>query len=288
MLNWKIYVLFSGLLIGLHSCVLDEAKPSAHQKVVVYTDMYCPEDSLIIREFEEAKHISVQVVFQSTEEIAKTIRKNKFNTGIDVLLLSSDSLREKLYNQSLFSQLRDKSYFRNMDRQFNNNHGFWVPVCHDPLILVAKKDSSANCTSINWDKFKNDSISIHPKITLESNRSSYLKKLQKTKKFAALTNDKVPVNPKYSISTLSKVTELSEKDIRYDKSNCFNYLVENQRFMTNFTSVSLYRYSRNKVPAQLFVAFYCRYQYQIASNRNQLSTFKTIQPNFLIRALEIH
>jgi len=288
MLNWKIYVLFSGLLIGLHSCVLDEAKPNTHQKVVVYTDTYCPADSLIIQEFEESKHISVQVVYQSSTEIAKTIRKNKFNTGIDVLLLSSDSLRETIYNQSLFSQLKDKSYFRNMDRQFNNNHGFWVPVCHDPLILVTKKDSNSTCAAINWDKFKNDSISIHPKITIESNRNSYLMKLQKTKKFANLVRDKVPVNSKTSISTLSQVTKLSEKDIRYDKSNCFDYLVENQRFMTNFTSVSLYRYSRNKVASQQFVAFYCRFQYQIASNRNQLSTFKTIQPNFLIRALEIH
>ena len=287
-MNWKIYVLFSGLVIGLHSCVLDEAKPSAHQKVVVYTDTYCPADSLIIKEFEESKHISVQVVYQTSDEIAKTIRKNKFNTGIDVLLLSSDSLRETIYNQSLFSQLRDRSFFRNIDRQFNNNHGFWVPVCHDPLILVSKKDSSANCTTINWDKFKNDSIGIHPKITIESNWNSYLSKLKKTKKFVNLASENVPVNSKYSISTLSQITKLSEKDVRYDKSNCFNYLVENQRFMTNFTSVSLYRYSRNKVASLQFVAFYCRFQYQIASNRNQLSTFKTIQPNFLIRALEIH
>lgn len=287
-MNWKIYVLFCGLFIGLHSCVLDEAKPSAHQKVVVYTDTYCPADSLIIREFEESKHISVQVVYQTSDEIAKTIRKNKFNTGIDVLLLSSDSLRETIYNQSLFSQLRDRSFFRNIDRQFNNNHGFWVPVCHNPLILVSKKDSSANCVTINWDKFKNDSMGIHPKITIESNRNSYLSKLKKTNKFVNLASENVPVNSKYSISTLSQITKLSEKDVRYDQSNCFNYLVENQRFMTNFTSVSLYRYSRNKVASRQFVAFYCRFQYQIASNRNQLSTFKTIQPNFLIRALEIH
>ena len=254
-MNWKIYVLFSGLLIGLNSCVLDEAKPSAHQKVVVYTDMYSPADSLIIREFEESRHISVQVVYQTTTEIAKTIQKNKFNTGIDVLLLSSDSLRESLYNQSLFSQLRDRSFFRNMDRQFNNNHGFWVPVCHDPLILVSKKDSSANCTAFNWDKFQHDSVSIHPEIAIESNRNAYLLKLKKTKKFAFLAEDKAPVRSKYSISTLSQVAERSEKDIRYDKSNCFHYLVEKQRFMTNFMSVSLYRYGRNKVASQQFVAF---------------------------------
>lgn len=285
-MNWKIYVLFSGLFVGLHSCVLDEAKPSVHQKVVVYTDFYCPADSLIIKEFEESKKISVQVVYQTTAEIAKTIQKNKFNTGIDVLLLSSDSLRENLYNQSLFSQLRDRNFFRNMDRQFNNNHGFWVPVCHDPLILVTEKDSISNCAALNWSRLKKDSI--HPEISIESNTNSYLMKLSKTDKFASLTSSKAPVNPKYSISTLSRVAELSNKDIHYDKSKCFHYLVENQRFMTNFTSVSLYKYSRNKVASQQFVAFYCRFQHQIASNRNQLSTFKTIQPNFLIRALEIH
>lgn len=285
MLNWKIYVLFSGLFMGLHSCVLDEAKPSAHEKIIVYTDTYCPADSMIIQEFEDSKKISVHVVYQTSAEIAKTIQKNKFNTGIDVLLISSDSLRESLYNQSLFSQLRDRSFFRNMDRQFNNNHGFWVPVCHDPLIFITAKDSAANCSSLNWTKFGKDSI--RPEITLEANQASYLAKLAKTK-FASLVANKNPLNPKYVISTLSQVAERSNRDIQYDKSRCFHYLVENQRFMTNFTSVSLYKYSRNKVASQQFVAFYCRFQHQIASNRNQLSTFKTIQPNFIIRALEIH
>ncbi len=285
MLNWKIYVLFSGLFMGIHSCVLDEAKPSTHEKVIVYTDIYCPADSMIIREFENSKKISVHVVYKPSAEIARIIQKNKFNTGIDVLLLSSDSLRENLYNQSLFSQLRDRSFFRNMDRQFNNNHGFWVPVCHDPLLLITEKDSVSNCTSLSWSKFGKDSI--HPGITIESNRTSYLMKLAKSK-FASLTENKGPLNPKYTISTLSQVAEHSNKDIHYDKSRCFHYLVEKQRFITNFTSVSLYKYSRNKVASQQFVAFYCRFQHQIASNRNQLSTFKTIQPNFIIRALEIH
>ena len=285
-MNWKIYVLFSGLFMGFHSCVLDEAKPSVHEKVIVYTDVYCPEDSLIIQEFEQSKKISVQVVYQPAAEIAKAIQQNKFNTGIDVLLISSDSLRESLYNQSLFSQLRDRSFFRNMDRQFNNNHGFWVPVCHDPLILITEKDSLSNCAPVNWGTFKKDSI--HPHIAIKSNLNSYILKLGKTNKFASLIHSNAPVHTNYTISTLSQVAEQSDKDIHYDQSRCFYYLVENQRFMTNFTSVSLYKYSRNKVASQQFAAFYCRFQHQIASNRNQLSTFKTIQPNFLIRALEIH
>lgn len=285
-MNWKIYVLFSGLFIGLNSCVLDEAKPSVHEKIVVYTDFYCPADSLIIREFEQSKKISVQMVYQTQDEIAQSIRKNKFNTGIDVLLLSSDSLRENLYNKSLFSQLRGRSFFRNIDRQFNNNHGFWVPICHNPLILVTEKDSSANCTPLNWNKFNKDSI--HPKIAIESNVSSYLLKLKKTNKFSSIAQHTAPSSPKYAIYTLSQIADLSNRDIHYDQSKCFYYLVEKQRFMTNFTSVSLYKYSRNKIASQQFIEFYCRFQHQIASNRNQLSTFKTIQPNFLIRGLEIH
>jgi len=286
MLNWKIYVLFLGLFTGLNSCVLDEAKPAVHEKIILFTDVYCPADSLFIKEFEESKKISVQVVYQPQEEIARLVQKNKFNTGIDVLLLSSDSLRENLYNQSLFSQLRERDLFRNMDRQFNNNHHFWVPVCHDPLILVTEKDSSASCGNMNWSKFIRDSI--HPKIAIGSNVNSYLEKLKKTTKFADLAGGKAPINGKYSIYTLSQIAALSERNAQYDQSRCFYYLVENQRFMTNFTSVSMYRYSRNKVAAQQFVEFYCRYQHQVAAKRNQLSTFKTIQPNFLIRTLEIH
>lgn len=285
-MKWKFYIIFPVLFSALHSCVLDEAKPSVHEKIIFYSDSYCPADSLIIQEFEEAKHISVQVVYKTKDEIAQLIRKNKFNTGIDVLLLSSDSLREDLYNQSLFSQLKGRSYFRNIDRQFNNNHSYWVPICHNPLILATEKDSSSNCVAINWNKLGNDSV--HPKIAIETNVNSYLMKLSKTAKFASIGKVKTPPHPKYTIYTLNQITEMSDKDIHFEKSRCFYYLVENQRFITNFTSVSLYKYSRNKVASQQFIEFYSRFQYQIASNRNQLSTFKTIQPNFLIRSLEIH
>lgn len=285
-MNWKIYVLFSGLFLGMNACVLDEAKPSPHQKIMFYSDSYCPADSLIIKEFEESKKISVQVIYKTKDEIAQLIQQNKFNTTIDVLLLSSDSLRENLYNQSLFSQLKGRSYFRNMNRQFNNNHSYWVPICHNPLILAVAKDSSASCPKINWSKLMNDSI--YPKIAIKTNVSSYLMKLSKTVKFKNIGLAKTPAHPKYTIYSLNQIAEIANKDFDFEKSTCFYYLVENQRFITNFTSVSLYRYGRNKVASQQFIEFYSRFQYQTASNRNQLSTFKTIQPNFLIRTLEIH
>lgn len=284
-MNWKIYILFSTLFLTLHACVIDEAKPGVRQRIVFYSDSYCPADSLIIQEFEQKKHISVQVVYKTKDEIARLIQQDKFNTGIDALLLSSDSLRENLYNQSLFSQLKGRSFFVNMNRQFNNNHSYWVPICHNPLVLATQKDSSANCQAINWGKLSKDSI--RPKIAIKSNLNSYLLKLNKTSKFAAIGNTKNPLNPKYTIYTLNQIAELANKDLKFERSHCFYFLVENQRFITNFTSVSLYRYGRNKIAAQQFIEFYSRFQYQIASNRNQLSTFKTIQPNFLIRTLEI-
>lgn len=283
-MNWKIYSLFAGLCFTLSAC-LDEAKPSAHEKIIFYTDTYCPADSAIINEFEQSRHISVQVVYQPQEEIAKLVRKDKFNTGIDVLLLASDSLREALYNQGLFSQLKGHLYFRNMDRQFNNNHHFWIPLCHNPLVLVTKKDSSAACIPLNWNKLNKDSV--HPGIEFKSNIHSYLMKLSKTDKFSRFTKKNLRAVSPYRIYTLDQLAKMSEVDFHFNQNNCFYYLVEKQRFMTNFTSISLYKYGRNKTAAQQFIEFYSLYQYQIASNRNQLSTFKTIQPNFLIRTLEI-
>lgn len=283
-MNWKIYILFAGLFFTLSAC-LDEAKPSVHEKIIFYTDTYCPADSAIINEFEQSRHISVQVVYQPQEEIAKLIQKNKFNTGIDVLLLASDSLRENLYNQGLFSQLKEHIYFRNIDRQFNNNHHFWIPLCHNPLVLTCKKDSSAVCVPLNWNKMNKDSV--RPGIEVKSNVNSYLMKLAKTDKFAKITKANLKSVSGYRIYTLDQLAKLSEVNVHFNQNNCFYYLVEKQRFMTNFTSISLYKYSRNKTAAQQFIEFYSLYQYQVASNRNQLSTFKTIQPNFLIRTLEI-
>lgn len=284
-MNWKIYILFTGLFLTLNACVLDEAKPNAHEKVIFYTDTYCPADSSIIKEFEQSRHISVQVVYRPQEEIAKLIQKNKFNTGIDAILLTSDSLRENLYNQGLFSQLKSPTAFRNIDRQFHNNHHFWIPLCHNPLVLTTQKDSSSVCVPMNWNKLNQDSI--HPEMEIRSNVSSYLMKLSRTDKFSRISRPGKKTLSRYRVYTLDQLAKLSEVDYHFNQNNCFYYLVEKQRFMTNFTSISLYRYSRNKVAAQQFIEFYSRYQYQVASNRNQLSTFNTIQPNFLIRTLKI-
>ncbi|MDR0801313.1 hypothetical protein [Fluviicola sp.] len=283
-MNRTNYILFAGFFLTLNACVLDEAKQSIHEKVVFYTDTYCPADSTIIQEFEQSRHISVQIVYQPQKEIAKLIQKNKFNTGIDVLLITSDSLRENLYNQGLFSQLKGRTAFRNINRQFNNNHHFWVPLCHNPLVLTTKKDSSITCIPLNWNKLNKDST--HPKIEIQSNVSSYLVKLSETDKFSWINRNLKAISS-YRIYTLDQLAKLSEVNFRFNQNNCFYYLFENQKFITNFTSISLYKYSRNKVASQQFIEFYSRYQYQVASNRNQLSTFKTIQPNFLIRTLEI-
>ncbi|AEA43044.1 hypothetical protein [Fluviicola taffensis] len=284
-MNWKKSIIFSGVLILANSCMVEEAKPISHEKLIVYTDNYCPKDSIIIQEFEQLKHISVQVIFQSKNEIAQRIKKDKFNTGIDVLLLSSDSLREDLYNKSLFTAIQDRSIFKNINRQFHNNHGYWIPFSHNPLIMVTPRDSASKCEPMNWSKFKNDSIK--PKLSITSNLSSYLLKLNKTEKFALVESSKFPTNKNYSIYPLDEFVEISDKDMRFSQKKCFYYLVEKQRYLTNFTSISLYKYSRNKILSEQFIRFFCRYQYQAASNRNQLSTYNTIQSNYLIRELEI-
>jgi hypothetical protein len=282
---WKKSILFWGILILASSCMVEEAKPLTHEKMIIYTDNYCPRDSIIIQEFEQTKHISVQVIYQSKDQIAQLIQKNKFNAGIDVLLLSSDSLREDLYNKSLFTSLKDHSVFKNINRQFHNNHGYWIPFSHNPLILVTSRDSAAKCELMNWSKFKIDSIK--PQLAITSNLSSYLLKLNKSEKFTLAKNAKFPTAKNYSIYTLDELVDISDKDMRFSESKCFYYLVEKHRYLTNFTSISFYKYSRNKIAAEQFIHFFMHYQYQAASNRNQLSTYKQIQPNYSIRELGI-
>ena len=132
---------------------------------------------------------------------------------------------------------------------------------------------SASLDSVKWEKVLLDKMptATWHAVTFTATREEAL---EWKKKFEALPE-------------VSQVAEIANKDLRFERSRCFYYLVENQRFITNFTSVSLYRYGRNKIAAQQFIEFYSRFQYQIASNRNQLSTFRPNKPNFLIRSLEI-
>lgn len=273
------------LLVILAACTLDEAKAPVHSHVIVYTDQYVPEDSSFIQEFEAYSHIHVKVIFKPSSEIIALLKGNKYNVGFDAILTKTDTIRQMMKEREMLHRISNARLFRNLNRQFNNNHYLWLPVSHNPLILEVSLDSSQNCDNLAWSKILKDSSAMN--IHLIPAEINYYKSLMKGgSRYATILNSK---NAPYSKRDLIKLSDLVEdlKSKKIAEQKCRHLLNEHQRMFTTFTSISINKFARNKAEAIKFLDYYGKFNYQIASNRNELSTFNGIISNYQISELKI-
>lgn len=269
------------------SCTLEEARAPKHTSVVVYTDVYCPDDSVFISEFENYAHMDVRIFYKKTGEIMQLIASNRYNAGADILITQSDSLRRYLRERNLLHRIQNKRLFRNLSRQFNNTHYLWLPLCHDPLVLATRKDSTDDCAQLNWNKILRDSSGTD--FHVATNELAYYRQefLRPGSKFTRILDNPDNHRAKNALWKLTDLVQKNESDPKFNQAYCFHYLAENQRFFSSMCSVSIYKYGRNKSAAIRFLDYYGKFNYQIASNRNQLSTSKGITVDYRISELGI-
>lgn len=284
-MNGKIYIGFLFVMAILSSCMIEEAKPSTHQKVVVYTDSSSPKDSLILQKIRKTTGINAVIIYKSTTEILNEVKRNPYNTKFDCLILSSDSTRKYLKESSLLSVVSEINLSKKLNRQFHRKYPYWIALSHDPLVYCREKDSITNCPRVSWEKLRKDSVAIPLKAS--KHQSFYAELLSNKSKFSFTTQKNGNPSKNSYITSVSDLAIQSKKNPSFKNNTCFTYLVYNQRYMTNFTSISLYTYGRNKELSSRFIRAYANYATSIASNRNQISTFMGVTPNRLIQQLNI-
>lgn len=251
----------------------------AHE-LVVCTDHYSEADKSLFQKI--GKQLKVRIIIQQLPDyqIRNIVEKNKFNVTFDAIITRSESIRKYLKENNLLSVIETPTSFQKLQRQFYNTHHLWLPISHDPLLIVQQKDSLHPCGRINWTQIKRDSLSINFQVRQDS--AVVRQKINHSKKLSSLLWTYLHTNQALSLQQLAELA--TQKKV---KPACRYYLFENHQQLTTVSSISLYRYSRNKTITNQFIKRLSGYSYQLASNRNQLSTFKNVQPNFNIQRLEI-
>lgn len=271
------------LLIEVMSCTLEEAKIPVHRNITVFTDQYVPADSSFIKDFEQYNNTHVNVVYKDSRELRKIIQGNRYNTGFDLIITQSDTLRSILKERDMLYKISNSRLFRNLNRQFNNNHYLWLPIAHNPLILAVKLDSNATCSNLNWNKIVKDSTTLDFKIG--ASEIDYFTTLEKANsRYASLLRSKHASHSSRILIKLADYVVFARKNSK----SCGHILNEHQRMFTIFTSISINKYARNKAEAIRFLDHYGKFSYQIASNRNQLPTFNGIIFNYQISELKLN
>ncbi len=140
---------FAGGLIG---CV-EKAKPSSHQVLRVYTDYSEKLDIHSFRAFGRKENIQIFIFHKTSEEIIQQINNNKWECGIDMVILENAMSLERLNHLGgIQAPKADTLYYQ--------------PILIDPYVFRFPLDSVPQYSSYG-QLFRSDFVKIDPKAIRE-------------------------------------------------------------------------------------------------------------------------
>ncbi|ASS50124.1 MAG: hypothetical protein A3D31_11180 [Candidatus Fluviicola riflensis] len=286
-MNLRLIFIVCLLGVAFTGCWIDEVQPSQKKSLCIVADHLSKEDSLIINQFGYNYKVSIRKEVLKPEAILQRVRSEKYNAEIDILIIESAELRKELSNLSAFKSIRSSEIFGQLERQFNNTHHQWIPVCHDPLIVCKSKDSLQNCGPLNLQK-----TDLLPKLIIRSKHEEYRDLLSGTKfNWLNATPGATQQFGKERIYALSDFVDrtfyANDSTAGIIPNECRYYLIDKKRTVSRMCTLSLYRYGRNSAVASNFLSFYMANSYSVANGRNQLPVKKHVTPNWYIRSLSI-
>jgi hypothetical protein len=132
---------FLGLvfLVGsLFACSIDEAMPLAHKKLVIASDFLYQKDSKFFSELAKKERVQIEILHMRADSIEYRLKKDGFNTNVDVVLVQSLLSIKNLKNQA-FQKIEETT-----EQELTNLTKFqknWYLIGRDPFILTYLKDS---------------------------------------------------------------------------------------------------------------------------------------------------
>ncbi|HLP56831.1 MAG TPA: hypothetical protein VK151_17460 [Fluviicola sp.] len=286
-MNLRLIFIVCLLGTAFSGCWIDEVQPTKKKSLCIVADHLSKEDSLVINQFGHNYKVSIKKEVLKPEAILQRIRSEKYNAEIDILIIENAALRKELSNLNALKSIQSPELFSRLERQFNNTHHRWIPVCHDPLIVCKPKDSLQNCGPLNLKK-----TALHPKLILREKHEEYRDLLAGTN-YNWLNAETGPAT-QYGNERLFALSDFVDRIFFADDSTagiipneCRYYLIDKKRTISRTCTLSLYRYGRNGAVAANFLSFYMANSYSVANGRNQLPVKKHVTPNWYIRSLSI-
>ena len=132
--------LLLALLVGcLFACSIDEAQPLAHKKLVIASDFLYPKDAKFFAELTKKEKIAIEIIHMRADSIQYRLKKDGFNTNIDLVFVQSLLGIKTLENQT-FQPVQNGFSDGELSglKQIRNN---WFLVGKDPFVISYLKDS---------------------------------------------------------------------------------------------------------------------------------------------------
>ncbi len=121
------------------SCSIDEAQPLAHRTFVIASDFLCQKDVKFFADFAKREKIKIEIEHMRADSIQYRLKKDGFNTNIDLVFVQSLLGIKALENQT-FQPVQNGFSDGELSelKQIRNN---WFLVGKDPFVISYLKDS---------------------------------------------------------------------------------------------------------------------------------------------------
>ena len=138
----KILYCFATLLTA-NSCLIETAKAPAKQYVNIYTDCLVKNDLKLFSSFSKKEHIHVRIIHLPADSILSRLKKQKYNTNADILLLKSVFNMNQAQREKLLQPVSSWKIDELIGTNYKAKDNTWFGIGIDPYVFVSKNDSTS-------------------------------------------------------------------------------------------------------------------------------------------------
>ena len=121
------------VIVLLSSCMPNKNKS---KEINIYSQRHYDSDKMQYKKFEEKTGIKVNVTKAGADELIQRLKNEGDNSQADLFITVDVGKLWQASDMGLFQKFNDQKVFDNIDPQFLDKNGFWVPVTYRSRVVV--------------------------------------------------------------------------------------------------------------------------------------------------------
>ena len=121
------------VIVLLSSCMPNTNKS---KQINIYSQRHYDSDKMQYKKFEEKTGIKVNVTKAGADELIQRLKNEGDNSQADLFITVDVGKLWQASDMGLFQKFNDQKVFDNIDPQFLDKNGFWVPVTYRSRVVV--------------------------------------------------------------------------------------------------------------------------------------------------------
>ena len=121
------------VIVLLSSCMPNTNKS---KEINIYSQRHYDSDKMQYKKFEEKTGIKVNVTKAGADELIQRLKNEGDNSKADLFITVDVGKLWQASDMGLFQKFNDQKVFDNIDPQFLDKNGYWVPVTYRSRVVV--------------------------------------------------------------------------------------------------------------------------------------------------------